>query len=61
MGFFSSLDAEKYDRTYKDSDLARRIVGYFKPQWRRLVLISILTLLVAGAGALLPGFLHYLK
>ncbi len=54
MGFFSSLDAEKYDRTYKDSDLARRIVGYFKPQWRRLVLISILTLLVAGAGALLP-------
>ena len=54
MGFFSSLDAEKYDRTYKDRDLARRIVGYFKPQWRRLVLISILTLLVAGAGALLP-------
>ena len=54
MGFFSSLDAEKYDRTYKDSDLARRIVGYFKPQWRRLLLISILTLLVAGAGALLP-------
>jgi len=54
MGFFSSLDAEKYDRTYKDSDLARRIAGYFKPQWRRLVLISILTLLVAGAGALLP-------
>ena len=54
MGFFSSLDAEKYDRTYKDSDLARRIVGYFKPQWRRLLVISILTLLVAGAGALLP-------
>lgn len=54
MGFFSSLDAEKYDRTYKDSDLARRITGYFKPQWQRLVLISIITLLVAGAGALLP-------
>ncbi len=54
MGFFSSLDAEKYDRTYKDSDLAKRIAGYFKPQWRRLVLVSILTLLVAGAGALLP-------
>ncbi len=54
MGFFSSLDAEKYDRSYKDSDLARRIVAYFKPQWRRMVLISILTLLVAGAGALLP-------
>jgi ATP-binding cassette subfamily B protein len=54
MGFFSSLDAEKYDRTYSDSDLARRIVGYFAPQRKRLVLISLLTLLVAGAGALLP-------
>ncbi len=54
MGFFDSLDAEKYDRTYEDRDLARRIVGYFKPQKKRLVLISMLTLLVAGAGALLP-------
>jgi ATP-binding cassette subfamily B protein len=54
MGFFSSLDAEKYDRTYSDRDLARRIVGYFAPQRKRLVLISLLTLLVAGAGALLP-------
>ncbi len=54
MGFFDGLDAEKYDRTYKDSDLVRRIVGYFKPQWKRLVLVSILTLAVAGVGALLP-------
>ena len=54
MGFFDSLGAEKYDRTYEDRDLARRIVGYFKPQKKRLVLISLLTLLVAGAGALLP-------
>lgn len=54
MGFFSSLDAEKYDRTYSDRDLARRIIGYFKPQRKRLVVISLLTLLVAGAGALLP-------
>lgn len=54
MGFFNSLGAEKYDRTYTDSDLAKRIIGYFKPQWRRLMLISLLTLLVAGAGALLP-------
>ncbi len=54
MGFFSSLDAEKYDRTYSDRDLTRRIIGYFKPQRKRLVLISLLTLMVAGAGALLP-------
>ncbi len=54
MGFFDGLDAEKYDRTYNDRDLVRRIVGYFTPQWKRLVLISLLTLLVAGVGALLP-------
>jgi len=54
MGFFDGLDAEKYDRTYSDSDLVKRIVGYFKPQWKRLVLISLLTLAVAGAGSLMP-------
>ncbi len=54
MGFFDSLDAEKYDRTYKDSDLFRRIVGYFKPQWKRLLGVLILTLTIAGAGSLLP-------
>ena len=54
MGFFDSLDAEKYDRTYSDSDLAKRILGYFKPQRRLLFIISLLTLLVAGAGASLP-------
>ena len=40
MGFFDSLEAEKYDRTYSDRDLAKRIIGYFKPQWKRLILIS---------------------
>ena len=54
MGFFDSLSAEKYDRSYKDSDLVKRIVGYFKPQIRRLVLVSLITLAVAGVGALLP-------
>ena len=54
MGFFSSLDAEKYDRTYSDRQLAARIVDYFKPQKKRLIGISLLTLLVAGAGALMP-------
>lgn len=54
MGFFDGLDAEKYDRTYDDKELARRIVGYFKPQWRRLTVVSLLTLAIAGAGSLLP-------
>jgi ATP-binding cassette subfamily B protein len=54
MGFFDGLDAEKYDRTYADRVLFRRIVGYFKPQWKRLTAVSLLTLAIAGAGSLLP-------
>jgi len=27
MGFFSDLNAEKYDRQYSDRELTRRIVG----------------------------------
>ncbi|MCX6055386.1 MAG: ABC transporter ATP-binding protein [Chloroflexi bacterium] len=54
MGFFDSLDAEKYDRTYDDRVLAGRIFGYFKPQWKRLMLVSLITLGIAGAGSLLP-------
>jgi len=54
MGFFDSLDAEKYDRTYSDKDLFRRIVNYFKPQWKRLLGVAFFTLTIAGAGSLLP-------
>ncbi len=54
MGFFDGLDAEKYDRTYDDKELARRILGYFKPQTKRLVVVFFLTLAIAGAGSLLP-------
>ena len=56
MGFFDGLDAEKYDRTYSDRELARRIIGYFKPQWRRLLGVSLFTLAIAVAGSLLPIF-----
>ena len=30
MGFFEGLDAEDYDRKYKDRDLLRRIFGLFQ-------------------------------
>jgi len=54
MGFFDGLDAEKYDRTYSDSELFKRILAYFKPQWKRLLGVLVFTLLIAGAGAMLP-------
>ncbi len=54
MGFFDSLDAEKYDRQYSDRDLMMRIGEYFRPQAGRIALIAFLMLIVAGAGALMP-------
>ena len=54
MSFFDGLDAEKYDRTYSDRELFRRIVNYFKPQWKRLLGVSLFTLAIAGSGSMLP-------
>jgi ATP-binding cassette subfamily B protein len=54
MGFFAGLDAEKYDRKYSDRELVRRILVYFHPHYRRLILVGLLVLVVSGSGALLP-------
>ncbi len=54
MGFFSSLNAEKYDRQYSDRYLIGRIISYFKPQGWRLLAIAVLVLTVAGGYAALP-------
>lgn len=52
MGFFSSLAAESYDRKYTDKELYTRILDYFKPQVKKilLIVITILTISAAGAG-----------
>jgi len=54
MGFFAGLNDEKYDRQYTDRDLMRRIVGYFKPQTKRLTVVTVLIVVIAGIGVLLP-------
>ena len=54
MGFFAGLNEEKYDRQYKDSDLAWRMVSFFTPQKGRMSAILGLVLLMAGLGAALP-------
>ncbi|HEY4691688.1 MAG TPA: ABC transporter ATP-binding protein [Anaerolineae bacterium] len=42
MGFFmDGLDAEAYDRTYTDRALVRRVLGYFRPQARRMVVVAM--------------------
>jgi ATP-binding cassette subfamily B protein len=54
MGFFSGLNAEKYDRQYTDRQLLGRIARYFKPQTKRLALIVGLIAILAPIGASLP-------
>ena len=54
MGFFSGLNEEKYDRQYSDRQLFGRIAEYFKPQVKRLTIVSGLVVAIAGIGAALP-------
>ncbi len=54
MGFFAGLNAEQYDRQYDDRVLARRILGYFKPQIGRMIAIAVIVLFISGIGALTP-------
>ncbi|MCC6569595.1 MAG: ABC transporter ATP-binding protein [Anaerolineales bacterium] len=54
MGFFAGLNDEKYDRQYTDRELTRRILGYFKPQVKRLAAVTALVVIIAGIGASLP-------
>jgi ATP-binding cassette subfamily B protein len=54
MGFFSDLNAEKYDRQYSDRELTRRIIGYFKTMRIRMVIIIVLTVALSAVMAALP-------
>ncbi len=53
MGFIlDGLDTEDYDRAYTDRQLIGRIVAYFRPHTRKMVLVGVmLTLNSAGATA----------
>jgi len=48
------LDSEDYDRTYKDKDLLRRIVRYFRPFRRHVILASTMLTLNSAAGTAGP-------
>jgi ATP-binding cassette subfamily B protein len=48
------LEAEAYDRQYKDRELLRRILSYFRPHRRKVIIISLCIFLMALAGAALP-------
>ena len=54
MGFFSSLDVERYDRQYSDRELVSRLAAYFRPYVRKLIVVVVLLLVIALAGAATP-------
>jgi len=54
MGFYEGLNEEKYDRQYKDRDLAKRILGHFTVQRKRVTVIVVLTVLLAVITAAQP-------
>ena len=54
MGFFSSLDTERYDRQYTDRQLVARMASYFRPYLARLTAVGMLLLVIAGTGAVTP-------
>ena len=48
------IDAEKYDRAYSDRDLVARIIGYFQPHRRKVLVVVVCITLMAALGALVP-------
>lgn len=55
MGFiFDGLDTEDYDRSYNDKELVQRILGYFKPYSRRMILVGVTLTLNSLAGVAGP-------
>ena len=51
MGFvLDGLDTETYDRTYSDRELVRRIIRYFRPYARQMILVAGMITLSSAAG-----------
>jgi ATP-binding cassette subfamily B protein len=54
MGFFRGINAEAYDRQYRDRDLVRRILTYLEPHRRGLIGLAVLITVIALSGAAQP-------
>lgn len=51
---FRGLDKDKYDRQYSDTYLFKRLGSYFRPQLRRVIVLSVMGLAVSIAQAFTP-------
>ncbi len=55
MGFImDGLDSEAYDRSYSDRDLLKRILTYFRPQAKRMVIVAVAIVLTSLVDTGLP-------
>ncbi len=55
MGFImEGLDAEAYDRTYSDRQLVARIIGYFRPKARIMLIVAGLVVLTSLMDTVSP-------
>ena len=54
MAFSIGLEAEKYDRKYKDLDLLKRISSYFKPYKREMIIVVIFLTLFSLTNSIFP-------
>ncbi len=54
MSIYYGLNAEAYDREYSDRELVRRILQYFVPHRRPVLIVSVLITAIALAGAVQP-------
>lgn len=60
MGFLmDGLDSEAYDRTYSDRQLVKRILGYFRPQARKMLVVALAILFTALLDTALPIFISF--
>jgi ATP-binding cassette subfamily B protein len=51
MGFIlDGLETEAYDRNYSDRELLRRIMGYFRPYTRQMILVAVMIALNSASG-----------
>jgi len=55
MGFITDgLESEDYDRNYRDTDLLKRIVDYFRPHAKKITFVSLALTLNSIAGTAGP-------
>jgi ATP-binding cassette subfamily B protein len=55
MGWMmDGLESDAYDRTYGDATLVRRVLAYFKPHWKAMLLVILVIVGDSGVSAGVP-------